>query len=58
MKYGKFYYISDERGELMRITRHLEEAKQIIAIRDGWSYKCIIKKRPQTDWTKFAVALF
>lgn len=57
MKYGKFYYISDELGELMRIVRHLEEAKHICITRDGWSFKCIIKKRPPMDWSKFERAL-
>lgn len=46
MKYGRFYYIYDENGELMRITRHLSEAQQICSIREGWSYRSVTKKRP------------
>jgi hypothetical protein len=32
------YYIYDESGELMRKVRSLHEAKEICAIRNGWSF--------------------
>jgi hypothetical protein len=32
------YYIYDELGELMRKVRSLHEAKEICAIRNGWSF--------------------
>lgn len=31
------YLIKDETGELMRVVRRQEEARQIIDIRNGWT---------------------
>jgi hypothetical protein len=39
------YNIYDENGDLMRRVRYLAEAKYIVSIREGWSYKRMPKKR-------------
>ena len=41
------YYIYDEIGELMRKTRSLHEAKEICAIRNGWSYVKVKIQKPK-----------
>jgi len=44
--YGGRYEIRDETGELMRIVGRLEEAKSLIAVRKGWSYKRVKQDKP------------
>ncbi len=40
------YEIRDETGELMRLVGRLEEAKSIVAVRNGWTYKRVKQKKP------------
>ena len=40
------YEIRDETGELMRIVGRLEEAKSLVAVRKGWSYKRVKDHKP------------
>jgi hypothetical protein len=40
------YEIRDETGELMRIVGRLEEAKSLVAVRKGWSYKRLNQYKP------------
>jgi hypothetical protein len=40
------YEIRDEMGELMRVVGRLEEAKSIVAVRKGWSYKRVKDHKP------------
>ena len=40
------YEIRDEMGELMRVVGRLEEAKSIVAVRNGWSYKRLKHHKP------------
>ena len=40
------YEIRDETGELMRLVGRLEEAKSIVAVRNGWTYKRVKKQKP------------
>lgn len=40
------YEIRDEMGDLMRIVGRLEEAKSIVAVRNGWSYKRVKQQKP------------
>lgn len=39
------YYIYDENGELMRIVKSRQEAKQICSIRQGWTFKVVKKSK-------------
>ena len=50
------YEIRDEMGGLMRLVGRLEEAKNLIRLRDGWSYKKL--PQPRQDLTQFEDALF
>ena len=43
---GGVYEIRDENGDLMRTVGRLEEAKSIVAVRDGWSYKRVKQQKP------------
>jgi hypothetical protein len=40
------YEIKDETGDLMRIVGRLDEAKSLIAVRNGWSYKRVKEDKP------------
>ena len=40
------YEIRDEMGDLMRKVGRLEEAKSIVAVRKGWSYKRVKQQKP------------
>jgi hypothetical protein len=51
------YYIYDEMGELMRIVRRLEEAKEIVSCRNEWSYVYVQVKRKNVDLSQFGDAL-
>ena len=33
-------------GDLMRIVGRLEEAKSIVAVRNGWTYKRVNQQKP------------
>ena len=51
--------ISDEDGFLMRIVHWKEEAEKICAIREGWSFKAVRRKKTQViDWNNFEEAPF
>ena len=53
------YLIYDEEKELMRTVARQEEAKQIIELRKGWSFKCVRKpKEPKPDLSQLGEALF
>ena len=53
------YLISDEDGFLMRIVHWKEEAEKICAIREGWSFKAVRRKKTQAiDWNNFEEAPF
>lgn len=43
---GGVYEIRDELGDLMRVVGRLEEAKSIVAVREGWSYKRVKQQKP------------
>jgi hypothetical protein len=49
------FIIKNEDGEVMRIVGKKEEAMAICALRDGWSYKRVIKQKPKFE---FEEALF
>jgi len=51
------YYIHDEMGELMRVVRRHEEAKQILAIYHGWTMTHVRVKRKVIDLSQFEDAL-
>lgn len=40
------YEIRDEESELIRVVGRLEEAKALVNIRAGWSYKRVKVKKP------------
>lgn len=40
------YEIRDETGDLMRVVGRLEEAKSIVAVRNGWTYKRVKQQKP------------
>ena len=47
------YIIKDENGEAMRLVRRHEEAKQIIALRDGWTmHRVKLEKAPIEELLK------
>lgn len=52
------YIIKDETGELMRVVHRQEEAQQIVACREGWTYKCIRKRKKAVDLSQLGDALF
>ena len=52
------YIIKDENGETMRIVGRQEEAKQIVANREGWTYKCVRKSVRKVDLSELGEALF
>jgi len=52
------YYIYDELGMLMRKVRHKAEAKQLVSIRDGWSYVFVKTKKKPLKSYNFAPAPF
>lgn len=51
------YYVYDEMGELMRVVRRHEEAKQIVSSRHEWSYVRVQVKRKPVDLSQFEDAL-
>lgn len=40
------YRVVDELGELMRVVGRLEEAKTLVASREGWTYKRVKLEKP------------
>ena len=51
------YYIHDEMGELMRVVRRQEEARQILSIYHGWTMTHVRVKRKVIDLSQFEEAL-
>lgn len=43
------YIIKDENGELMRVVRRQEEARQIIEIREGWTMTHVKQKKQSPE---------
>lgn len=52
------YIIKDENGETMRIVGRQEEARQIVQIREGWTFKCVRKPIKKIDLSQFEDAPF
>jgi hypothetical protein len=52
------YLIKDENGETMRVVGRQEEARQIIKLREGWTFKCIRKPVKKLDLSQFEEAPF
>ena len=52
------YLIRNEDGELMRIVGRQEEARCIVSLRTGWTFKCIRTPKPLIDLSQFQEALF
>jgi hypothetical protein len=52
------YVIKDENGETMRTVHRQEEAKQIVASREGWTFKCMRKPVSKPDLSSLGEALF
>lgn len=50
------YLIHNEDGDLMRIVGRQEEARCIVALRLGWSFKCVRYTRT-VDLSQFEDAL-
>lgn len=52
------YLIKDENGDTMRIVGRQEEARQIVANRAGWTYKCVRKPVKKFDLSQLGEAPF
>ena len=52
------YMIYNEDGELMRIVGRQEEARCVVALRLGWTFKCLRTPKPLLDLSQFQEALF
>jgi len=51
------YVIHDEDGEVMRVVGRQEEARNLIANREGWTFKCVRKPVRKVDLSQFEDAL-
>lgn len=51
------YLIRNEDGELMRVVHRQEEARCIVALRLGWTFKCLRTPKPIIDLSQFEEAL-
>jgi hypothetical protein len=52
------YRIYDENKDLMRMVSRLEEARQIVTGRSGWSFKLFRLPKKMIDLNQFEGALF
>jgi hypothetical protein len=52
------YRIYDENKDLMRMVSRLEEARQIVTGRSGWSFKLLRLPKKMIDLSTFQEALF
>ena len=52
------YIIKDENGEVMRLVGRKEEAEQVVAVREGWTFKCVRKPVREVDLSELGEALF
>ena len=50
--------IYNDDGELMRIVGRQEEARCVVALRLGWTFKCLRTPKPLIDLSQFQEALF
>jgi hypothetical protein len=55
---GFMYYIYDENGEMMRKVKHKAEAKRLVNIYQGWTYKYIKPIKPVFNFASFMWAPF
>lgn len=51
------YIVKDENGETMRIVRRQEEARQIVDVRSGWTFKFVRNPVRKVDLSQFENAL-
>ena len=51
------YMIYNEDGDLMRIVGRQEEARCIVSLRTGWTFKCLRTAKPKLDLSQFEDAL-
>ncbi len=52
------YIIKDENGESMYVVGRQEEAKRIVEIREGWTFKCVRKPVRKIDLSELGEAPF
>ena len=52
------YLIYNEDNDLMRIVGRQEEARCIVSLRLGWTFKCRRTPKPLIDLSQFKEALF
>jgi len=52
------YRIYDENKDLMRMVSRLEEARQIVTERSGWTFKLFRLPKKTIDLSQFEEALF
>jgi hypothetical protein len=52
------YRIYDENKDLMRMASRLEEARQIVTGRSGWTFKLFRLPKKTIDLSQFEEALF
>ena len=52
------YYIYDENGEMMRKVKYKAEAKRLVNIYQGWTYKYIKPVKPVFNFAQFMWAPF
>lgn len=50
MNCGTLFHLFDEQGELMRTVSRKEEAIAVVALRNGWTYKRVITKKPKFEF--------
>lgn len=50
MNCGILFQLFDEQGELMRTVSRKEEAIAVVALRNGWTYKRVITKKPKFEF--------
>jgi hypothetical protein len=50
MNCGTQFQIFDEQNELIRIVSRKEEALAVVALRNGWTYKRVIMKKPKFEF--------
>ena len=50
MSCGTLFLLYDEQEELMRTVSTKEEALAAVALRNGWTYKRVITKKPAVEF--------
>ena len=51
------YLIKDENGDLMRVVGRQEEARQLVQVRNGWSFIGVRSPKVRLDLSQFEDAL-